>query len=604
MARIALIVSLLTALLALFGFFQWAWAEWKAHRVRKKMTWVGIALFVCLPWSAEAACTGASPTWTCGVTRTEIVDLVNNNTPPGFVSGDTVNVSAGSATWSSINFASPKTVKLIGAGIGNTIITLSGVFLFCNDAILGARVSGFTFHLIATYLQPTHCRGYRIDHNAFDNTSYGDAIQAVGGRTIADQGLIDHNTFLDTRVTILGQGTGSSGAGDTRWSEALNLGMVSATYIEDNEFTNTTAPGAKHNSIDGNRGSETVARFNTFHSGRFEQHSLQAEQTRAVKKWEFYGNRLDNSLGANYSPFLIRGGTGVIFHNQTDGGFSNTQTVEWSNIRSSEMADPGLGFPNYGFCDGITHPIVADQNTSGFNGWRCRDQIGASTDASFWDYTNPAPLQASVPAYIWRNIRTDTGNDIGYSFRCTDCTNFLTYHVLADRDFYADAPSFNGTSGVGEGLLVNRPASCTTGVAYWATDQGSWNTSSSNPYGVNAAGEDGRLYVCGASNNWVLAYTPYTYPHPLNVPEDGDAPLAASPVVIARVLRWMEVAAFVTGMGWHLRKPIMAVSLAFLSWTMMIGQLTPRVYDTMKSVSRDSAVKVLTVVNHLTKPRS
>lgn len=78
---------------------------------------------------------------------------------------------------------------------------------------------------------------------------------------------------------------------------------------------------------------------------------------------------------------------------------------------------------------------------------------------------------------------------------------------------------------------------------------------------------------------------------------------ATSPVVIARVLRWMEVAAFVTGIGWHFRKPLMAVCLAVLSVGGTAVQLAPKSYDTVKVVSRDSAVKVLTMFNHLTKPR-
>jgi len=68
---------------------------------------------------------------------------------------------------------------------------------------------------------------------------------------------------------------------------------------------------------------------------------------------------------------------------------------------------------------------------------------------------------------------------------------------------------FNGTAtiGFGHGTLANRPTTCTTGVGYWATDQGNWNQSGS--------GGQGQLYVCTATNTWTLSYTPYTYPHPL-----------------------------------------------------------------------------------------
>jgi hypothetical protein len=76
-----------------------------------------------------------------------------------------------------------------------------------------------------------------------------------------------------------------------------------------------------------------------------------------------------------------------------------------------------------------------------------------------------------------------------------------------------------------------------------------------------------------------------------------------TPVVIARVMRWMEVAAFVTGMGWHFRKQVMAVSLAAIAGCGTLYQLAPRSYETLKVVSKDSTVKVLTVFNTFTKPR-
>ena len=47
------------------------------------------------------------------------------------------------------------------------------------------------------------------------------------------------------------------------------------------------------------------------------------------------------------------------------------------------------------------------------------------------------------------------------------------------------------------GLLADRPATCTTGVGYWATDTET-------------------LYTATSTNTWGTYYTPYTYPHPDN----------------------------------------------------------------------------------------
>ena len=78
---------------------------------------------------------------------------------------------------------------------------------------------------------------------------------------------------------------------------------------------------------------------------------------------------------------------------------------------------------------------------------------------------------------------------------------------------------------------------------------------------------------------------------------------ASSQAVIARIVRFMDIAVIVAGMGWHFRKQVMAVSLAAIAGCGTLYQLAPRSYETLKVVSKDSTMKVLTVFNHLTKPR-
>lgn len=83
-------------------------------------------------------------------------------------------------------------------------------------------------------------------------------------------------------------------------------------------------------------------------------------------------------------------------------------------------------------------------------------------------------------------------------------------HIQWNRDAYkANGASCSGAScasGVGSGAIASRPSNCTTGTAWWATDEGEWNSLS--------GGADGRLYKCTSTNTWTLYYTPYTYPHP------------------------------------------------------------------------------------------
>ena len=87
--------------------------------------------------------------------------------------------------------------------------------------------------------------------------------------------------------------------------------------------------------------------------------------------------------------------------------------------------------------------------------------------------------------------------------------------IQQNRDFFDYTTSFTGATGTGAGTLASRPATCTTGVGYFATDQGNWNTSG-NGFG------SGVLYKCTATNTWTAYYTPYTYPDPL----EGTVPAA------------------------------------------------------------------------------
>lgn len=120
------------------------------------------------------------------------------------------------------------------------------------------------------------------------------------------------------------------------------------------------------------------------------------------------------------------------------------------------------------------------------------------------------PNQALEPLREWSNTFTAVpgwGNNDDHHVSLGNGSSVL----VENRDYYKETASFNGTVGVGVGVRASRPATCTTGVAYWSTDQGgNWHT-------TNGTANDGTLDVCTATNTWTNAvYTPYTYPHPLN----------------------------------------------------------------------------------------
>jgi len=151
----------------------------------------------------------------------------------------------------------------------------------------------------------------------------------------------------------------------------------------------------------------------------------------------------------------------------------------------------------------------------------CIDQPGrgmgallTGSSANLVSTGSPGPVaQVLDPIYVWNNSHSDpTYNSNPVS------VGSANPRLIANREWYAESLTqaaqtsptspFNGTSGMGHGTLANCPTTCTTGVGYWATDQGNWNQSGDG-FG------QGELFVCTAPNTWTLYYIPYVYPHPL-----------------------------------------------------------------------------------------
>ena len=259
----------------------------------------------------------------------------------------------------------------------------------------------------------------------------------------------------------------------------------------------------------------------------------------------------------NPAPWSYCGGL-----NSLDPWDTNDNTVYYSGTMSASgltMTDGSKSFPGlyaysvYDTTQGFVSQIVSNTSTtitvqppigesswSGFNNGDsyqiirstvCADQAGRGQGNYISGDPTPSPAsalnEALDPIYEWDDISNNTSSQFGSSYSGT---------ISQNRDFYTDnwkagglsgpavqtsatvpfngsttcnAGSGNYTCGVGFGTLANRPSSCTTGVGYFAQDQGSWNTSG-NGFG------QGELFKCTSTNTWTLAYTPYTYPHPLD----------------------------------------------------------------------------------------
>jgi hypothetical protein len=455
-------------------------------RVKTQSTFIVLA--ITLLWLSNVSAATINAT---SCSQAHVQAAINSASP-----GDTVLVPAGNCTWSSgVSIPNDKKINLQGEGIDSTIITRDPAGEAVNLALSGSRVTGFSFTNGRICADGNGCR---IDHCKLTFSSWTNGISIIGGKrrnpARHPAGLIDNCVLNNMRVRVIGSAFMLAEGPDQHelWSQPLGLGTNNAVFVEDCNFELDVFG----NAIDTNYGGAYVFRFNHISGTYIECHSVQ-NNNRATRRWEIYGNTIGNpGSGSKYYPYRLRGGTGVVFNDIIYDGWTN-YGIALDNVRS--YADRGDG----GFCNGDS---TWDGNEDA-TGYPCRDQIGRGPDNPQWDHISPGIYtQPLVPVYAWENRRQS--NNALVPFRVISSSQD---HIQENRDFYNQTTTFDGTSGVGVGILAARPSTCTPGVAYWATDQGSWNKT--------LGGEQGVLYKCISKNTWEKYYEPYTYPHPLRQAE-------------------------------------------------------------------------------------
>jgi hypothetical protein len=408
------------------------------------------------------------------------------------VPGDTIIVPAGTATWSS-QLVITKSVSLIGAGIGQTIITSgflgtefnSNNFIIYynveNDPIKTFRVSGFTFDggglceplRIDNQSDDGSEARIRIDHCTFQNIGSNKAMYWQWGTVY---GVVDNCIFNPNDTATIPPRArcifvlGNNGVSWTH--TAYDFGDANNLYFEDCIFYWQSMP------FQGGGGGRYAIRHCIF--------NYIGIQSGTAWGLDNHGNY----LGGNYSGFGVE-------------VYDNTWNMNGYSINLIDMrGGKGLIYNNY-FQNASL--IVAKVREEGSTAFRGHDKNNPPS-------INPINRQPQHLSdfYIWNTYRNMTkyfhptnqlpfvDETIDYGdTRYVDYDASLAYKGVVPREnvhFWREVPSFNGSTGMGSGPLSSRPSLCTLeGAAWWATDEN-------------------RLYRW-RNGAWQLYYTPYTYPH-------------------------------------------------------------------------------------------
>ena len=449
------------------------------------------------------------------------------------VDGDTINIPAGTCTWTTSVTWTNKNINLIGAGQGSCTYTSnsSGSSASCdatgatniippstgsaivptitNTAEAQFRISNIMFSGSATnsqtiniqaYNAPTWSYGWRIDHITFNLPSNGPEGEVVlWGVT---WGLVDHNIFIQHNEAAVV--TASFMASDSniisnlygayQFSLAAQPGTQYNLYIEDNTILFVDAGGWTVFDTYYN-GARVVLRHNTIYNGLLVYgHDTQQADVNSV--WlEAYNNNMYGSAYGNAGGYPFRltgGGTGVVYNNTSEGYGFNSFLMDDYRSRGVNSLSPLYA------CDG-THVWEGDNGTnpdSSAPGWPCLAQVGR-VPGGFTISTSgdqqPSP-QGSFPLYLWNNGPQCSCSGLTYPVSGSSCTAGACDNSMGG---YSQSAAY-----------IKNTAHSTSGFGNGDVD-----------YCVNTSQPSG----CGTHT---LTYTAYTYPHPL---QSGGAGSGADP---------------------------------------------------------------------------
>lgn len=490
--------------------------------------------------------------------------------------GDTIVLPSGSATWGAYNRGNNGKIWLYNIGNivvrgqgDSTVITLDETGASVANGVINILQSGVVWgwmKILSAKDNEVGCfivgaSGTRLTHITYEGQPPSDPKSGKNGSGyfLFQQGvtgtLIDHCTI--TGVVGNHEWIFTRGPADA-WQTNSPIGTSQQdVFVEDCTF-NTMGYS------DANSNARHVFRFNTINGNiKLDGHGVASNSpARSFRSVEYYNNTWTSSAMSFAAAIEIRGGTAMVFNNSSTTGLiflrDYAYSSAWPNFGHFSIAISGgtpttittnephgyqTGWPIYVDCFAqnivgyypvtVTSPttftVIRPEATNGV-GWNIRrfftafdypifDQIGTGKDGG--------PRE---PAYLWGNtqggsawVRTVSSPDSGaqtlYKAQTGNPSATFTERdvIAANRDFFASA-GFDSATGVSTGTraMMNALTPPVVGYGFWVTDEGSWNTRL-------PPNTSGRLYKWNGST-WVLHYTPYTYPHPLQTAIVCDTP--------------------------------------------------------------------------------